>query len=238
MLLDQDRRFHNTQKRGAIKSELFLWKARVIPFIISKERREFYFTFFFRSQFLLRALVSEFRKSLRKLFPIQPTLREKYPNTKFFLVRTFPHSDWIRTDTSYLSVFSPSAGKYGPEKTPYLDTFHGVLVSVNPEEQPAALQADSEDANYCHMSWVENISGRFNQERNIRGGKGFNRDRTLQRWGSLNDYLSTFTWNPKLTRTGLRFHFGQKFHFWLRKWELLFTLFYFQTRWTIFQFEI
>ena len=51
------------------------------------------------------------------------TLREKCPNTEFFLVRIFLHSDWIRKDTSYLSVFSPNAGKYGPEKTPYLDTF-------------------------------------------------------------------------------------------------------------------
>ena len=25
--------------------------------------------------------------------------------------------------------FSPNAGKYEPEKTPYLDTFHGVIVS-------------------------------------------------------------------------------------------------------------
>ena len=25
------------------------------------------------------------------------------------------------------SVFSPNAGKYGPEKTPYLDTFHAVM---------------------------------------------------------------------------------------------------------------
>ena len=30
------------------------------------------------------------------------------------LVRIFPHSDWIRRDTPYLSVFSPNAGKYGP----------------------------------------------------------------------------------------------------------------------------
>ena len=28
--------------------------------------------------------------------------------------------------TPYLSVFSPIAGKYGPEKTPCLDTFHAV----------------------------------------------------------------------------------------------------------------
>ena len=32
---------------------------------------------------------------------------------------------WIRRD-QYLSVFSLNAGKYGPEKTPYLDTFHAV----------------------------------------------------------------------------------------------------------------
>ena len=29
-------------------------------------------------------------------------------------------------DTEYLSVFSPNTGKYGPEITPYLDTFHAV----------------------------------------------------------------------------------------------------------------
>ena len=31
-------------------------------------------------------------------------------------------------DTSYLSVFSPNAGKYGPEKTSYLDTFHAMFL--------------------------------------------------------------------------------------------------------------
>ena len=52
-------------------------------------------------------------------------LREKCPNTEFFLVRIFPHSDWIRRDT----VFSPNVGKYGPQKTPYFDTFHAVGAS-------------------------------------------------------------------------------------------------------------
>ena len=56
------------------------------------------------------------------------TLREKCPNTEFFLVRIFRHSYWIRIDASYLSVFSPNAGKYKPEKTKYLDTFHAVTV--------------------------------------------------------------------------------------------------------------
>ena len=53
---------------------------------------------------------------------------EMCPNTEFFLVRTFPHSDWVRRDTSYLSVLSPNAGKYRSEKTPYLDSFHAVVV--------------------------------------------------------------------------------------------------------------
>ena len=31
------------------------------------------------------------------------------------------------SNSSCHCVFSPNAGKYGPEKTPYLDTFHTVL---------------------------------------------------------------------------------------------------------------
>ena len=46
----------------------------------------------------------------------------------FFLVRIFPHSDWIGRDTSYLSLFGPSAGKYGPDETPYLVLFTPYLV--------------------------------------------------------------------------------------------------------------
>ena len=54
------------------------------------------------------------------------SLCEKCPNTELFLVGIL-HSDWIRRDTSYLSEFSRNAGKYGPEMTPYLDTFHKVI---------------------------------------------------------------------------------------------------------------
>ena len=54
------------------------------------------------------------------------TLREKCQNTEFFLVRIFLYWDWIGRDTEYLSVFSPNTEKYGPEVTPYLDTFHVV----------------------------------------------------------------------------------------------------------------
>ena len=38
----------------------------------------------------------------------------------------FSLSDWTRRDNPYLSVFSPNVGKYGQEKTPYLNTFHAV----------------------------------------------------------------------------------------------------------------
>ena len=58
---------------------------------------------------------------------IYSTLREKCSNKELFLVRIFPHLDWIQRDTKYLSVFSPNARKYKPEITPYLDTFHTVL---------------------------------------------------------------------------------------------------------------
>ena len=38
----------------------------------------------------------------------------------------FPHLDWIRRDMEYLSIFTLNVGKYKPEKTPHLGTFHAV----------------------------------------------------------------------------------------------------------------
>ena len=57
---------------------------------------------------------------------VEHSLHEKCPNTELFLVHIFLYSDWIRRDSPYLSVFSPNTGKYGPEITPYFDTFHAV----------------------------------------------------------------------------------------------------------------
>ena len=68
-------------------------------------------------------------KTRNKIIKIKKTLSDKCPNTELFLVCIFPHSHWIRRDT-YLSVFSPNAGKYGPEITQYLNTFHAVRVIV------------------------------------------------------------------------------------------------------------
>ena len=54
-----------------------------------------------------------------KAYPLKSSQREKCPNTELFLVRIFPHSDWIRRDASYLSVFSPNAGKADQNNSEY-----------------------------------------------------------------------------------------------------------------------
>ena len=56
------------------------------------------------------------------------TLREKCPNTEFFLIRIYPHSDWIRRET--LRIQS-ECWKIRTRKAPYLDTFHAVERTVN-----------------------------------------------------------------------------------------------------------
>ena len=71
------------------------------------------------------------KSSICHLIPqqLQKTMREKCRNTEFFLNRIFSHLDWIRRGTEYLSIFSPNTRKYGPGKTPHLDTFHAVRCS-------------------------------------------------------------------------------------------------------------
>ena len=44
--------------------------------------------------------------------------------------RIFPHSDWRRRDTEYLSVFSPNAGKIRARITPNTDYFYAVINSL------------------------------------------------------------------------------------------------------------
>ena len=96
--------------------------------------------------------------------PVPQTLREKCPNTELFLVRIFPHSDWIRRD-AYLSVFSPNAGKYGPEITPYLGTFHAVRTSellvifvqsnpVNPDKFVSSILRLDKQWGFSLKNWI------------------------------------------------------------------------------------
>ena len=53
-------------------------------------------------------------------------LCKKCPNTDFILVCIFQYLTWIRIFKTQISVFGPNTGKYGPEKTLYLDTSHVV----------------------------------------------------------------------------------------------------------------
>ena len=64
-------------------------------------------------EYLLIYLFSTFPSFMRKIW----TLHTAWKVSVFgvILVRIFPHSDRIRTDTEYLSVFRPNVGKSGPE---------------------------------------------------------------------------------------------------------------------------
>ena len=47
------------------------------------------------------------------------------------LVRIFPHSDWIRRDTEYISVVSPNVAKCGPEQL-QIQTLFTQWISIIP----------------------------------------------------------------------------------------------------------
>ena len=49
-----------------------------------------------------------------------------YTNLSSFFWSVFSRIRTEYGETSYLSVFIPNTGKYGSEKTPYLDTFHAM----------------------------------------------------------------------------------------------------------------
>ena len=46
------------------------------------------------------------------------------------LVHIFRHLDWVQRDTGYLSVFSPNAGKCGPEKLLIRTFFTQILAAI------------------------------------------------------------------------------------------------------------
>ena len=74
------------------------------------------------------------RAECREIQSTRDTRRYKVLECKrytFFRIRA--ECMEIQRDTKYLSVFSPNTRKYGPEKTPYLDTFHTVDVAEVPD---------------------------------------------------------------------------------------------------------
>ena len=69
---------------------------------------------------------AEFLRIYRKYFDRLHCV--KSVQIRYFFVRVFLYSDWIRRFTPYISIFSPNTGEYKPEKTPYLDTFHAMQI--------------------------------------------------------------------------------------------------------------
>ena len=90
--------------------------------------------------------------ALSGVFPKYKHCVKSVQNPELFLVPVFPHSDWIQRDILYFSVFSPNAGKYRPEITPYYDTFHAreQLILCEQEE----LMEFSEQEVFCSFCLV------------------------------------------------------------------------------------
>ena len=54
-------------------------------------------------------------------------------------ILSFFWSIFSRIWTGYGEIFSPNAGKYRPEKTPYLDTFHPVIISLGADSNDFSI---------------------------------------------------------------------------------------------------
>ena len=83
-------------------------------------------SYFFNHLFFLVFSISGTQYWINVALP----LRENCPNMEFFLVGIFLYSDWIQK-----TVFGLNTGKYGIEKTPYLDTFHAVYKGTDPQSK-------------------------------------------------------------------------------------------------------
>ena len=108
--------FHNS-----VSSSIFLVVTIVIFLNVASSKNPFKTTWSHLHFFSCSRNATYCIESARKIL-----LREKISNTEFILVQIFPYLDWTRRFTEQISVFSPAGGKYGPEKTPYLDTFGAV----------------------------------------------------------------------------------------------------------------
>ena len=107
---------------------LFLIPSSPTPFIDRNREKDFFWQFF---EFVFGQAKSQklqkFRWDSTENWKWVLVYKTAWKVSVFWvsLVRIFQHSDWIRTDTKYFSVFSPNAGKYG-RVTPNTDFFHAV----------------------------------------------------------------------------------------------------------------
>ena len=88
-----------------------------------------------------------FRKHVKNLSRYV-ALREKCPNTEFFLVRIFPHSDWIRVSLGIQS----KCEKYGPEKNSVFGHFSRCVDSYDNITLIGDFHMTPEDKNLQHFT--------------------------------------------------------------------------------------
>ena len=107
----------------------------------------------FKAQYLLELLLSIF------VVFIGFALREKCPNTRFFLLHIFPHLDWIWRDSDYLSVYRVSLciqsefGKIRTRKNSVFGHFsHGACVVLG----TGCVEGMSADwkLGFIYMCWM------------------------------------------------------------------------------------
>ena len=90
---------------------------------IYREGIQFFNTKKLNLMHIMAFLLSYYFENWKRVMSLLLSLREKCPNTEPFLVRI----SCIRTEYGDLLCKCPYSEKYGPEKTPYLDTFHAVF---------------------------------------------------------------------------------------------------------------
>ena len=82
------------------------------------------------------------------------SLRKKFFVFGVFLFHIFSHSDWIRRDTLYLSVFSPNAEKYGPEKLRIGTFFMQCITNIKTNNRKEICTSYRKACNITNTLWV------------------------------------------------------------------------------------
>ena len=126
---------------GSSKNEMFVAQVKTKSFSFFHEKKFammilIALVLFFFKYFPFLSKQTNFNGHMCRILTLNADSRmtsgEMYQTPTAFLVCIFPHLDRIRRETDYLSIFSPNAGKYGPEKirirTPSATSFLQILI--------------------------------------------------------------------------------------------------------------